>query len=49
MSATGQRVRPSTVTELVDDVGEGDPWSLAKHREREGRQKKLPWTKILNK
>jgi hypothetical protein len=43
-----RRMQPSTVTELVDDVGEGDPWSLAKHREREGRQKKLPWITIVD-
>jgi hypothetical protein len=41
-------MQPSTVTELVEDVGEGPAWSLAKHREREGRQKKLPWNVVMS-
>jgi hypothetical protein len=41
-------MQPSTVTELVEDVGEGKAWSLAKHREREGRQKKLPWNTFID-
>lgn len=42
-----QKRRPSTVTSIVDDVGEGDPWNLARHRERQSRQKKIPWSAVM--
>ena len=43
-----QRRRPSTVTGAIDDVGEGDPWNLARHCERQSRQKKLPWSEVMD-
>jgi hypothetical protein len=42
-----RRMQPSTVTDIVKDVGGGSAWSLAKHREREGHQKKVPWEYIF--
>lgn len=37
-----RRMRPSTVTELVDG------WNQAGHKERDGPQHKLPWTEVFD-
>jgi hypothetical protein len=45
--AAVQKRRPSTVTKIVDDVGDGD-WNLAGHSERDSRQQKVPWTAVMD-
>jgi hypothetical protein len=41
-----QRRSPSTVTRLVEAVGDGD-WNLAGHDERDGPQLKVPWSVVM--
>ncbi|QCC47433.1 hypothetical protein [Halobellus limi] len=45
-----QRRKPSTVTRIVREIAleDGEPWSVAKHREREARQKKVPWSEVMS-
>ncbi|SFH07667.1 hypothetical protein SAMN04488063_0105 [Halopelagius inordinatus] len=43
-----KRLRPSEVTEIVNDVGDGE-WNLAKHPERRSRQQKVPWTAVFDR
>lgn len=44
-----QKRRPSTVTRIVRDIAleDGEPWSLAEHRQRQSRQKKIPWSGVM--
>lgn len=43
-----RRCRPSTVTRLVEDVGDGE-WDLSGHVDRDGaEQQKLPWSEVFN-
>jgi len=39
-------MRPSTVTRVVEEIGDGE-WNLAGHQRRE-RQQKVPWTAVFD-
>jgi len=41
-----RRMRPATVTTLVEEIGDGE-WNLAGHQRRE-RQQKVPWTEVFD-
>jgi hypothetical protein len=45
-----QRRKPSTVTRIVRDIAleDGEPWSVSEHRERQTRQKKIPWSEVMS-
>lgn len=41
-----RRARPSTVTSIINDVGDGE-WNMASHSERESQQQKVPWPEVM--
>jgi hypothetical protein len=41
-----RRMRPSTVTAVVKEIGDGE-WNLSGHQRR-GRQQKVPWTVVID-
>lgn len=45
-----QRRKPSTVTRIVREIAleDGEPWSVAGHKERQSRQKKIPWSEVMS-
>ena len=41
-------LEPSEVTELVNEIGDGE-WNLSGHRQRQSRQQKVPWTEVFDR
>lgn len=42
-----RRMRPSTVTRIVKEIGDGE-WNLSSHQRRE-RQQKVPWPRVFSR